>query len=135
MSEEAKIAHVEEVLQTDPEGDDSDIVCVICLSGEVSDGNDILLCEGDHSSTIGYHPQCCHLLHKCQIIPGCVLIVLHRDQMVIPDLRMVITCLPPKIVLSAPMLPLLPFHIARQARIVTTHVLILMHRSPLMRLP
>ena len=56
--EEAEIAHVEEVLQTDPEGDDLDIVCVICLSGEVSDGNDILLCDGDHSSTIGYHQQC-----------------------------------------------------------------------------
>ena len=28
--EDAEIAHVEEVLQTDPEGDDSDIVCVEC---------------------------------------------------------------------------------------------------------
>ena len=72
-----------------------------------------------------------HLLHKCQIIPCCVLIVLHRDQMVIPDLRMVI----PKILLPAPMLPLLPFQIARQARTVAAHVLILIHRSPLMRLP
>ena len=56
--EDAEIAHVEEVLQTDLEGDDSDIVCVKCLSGEVSDGNDILICDRDHSSTVGYHQQC-----------------------------------------------------------------------------
>ena len=56
--EDAEIAHVEEGLQTDTEGDDSDIVCVKCLSGEVSDGNDILICNGDHSSTVGYHQQC-----------------------------------------------------------------------------
>ena len=55
----------------------------------------------------------CNVLHKCQIIPSCVLIVLHRDQMVISDLRMVIKCLPLKILLPAPMLPLLPFQIAR----------------------
>ena len=54
--EEPEIAHVEEVLQTDPEDDDSDVVCVISLSSEVSDGNDILLCDG--SSTIGYQQQC-----------------------------------------------------------------------------
>ena len=77
----------------------------------------------------------CHLLHKCQIIPSSVLIVSHRDQVVIPELLMVITCLPPKILVPAPMLPLLPFQIARQARTVTAHVQILIHRSPLMCLP
>ena len=32
--EAAEIAHVEEALQTDPEGDDSDIVRIKCLSAE-----------------------------------------------------------------------------------------------------
>ena len=66
--EEAEIAHVEDLLQIDPEGDESDIVCVICLSGEVSDGNDILLCDGDHSSTLGYHQQC--LLQPVTQVPN-----------------------------------------------------------------
>ena len=39
--------------------DGSDIVCAMCLSGEISEGNDILICDGDHSTTMGYHQQCC----------------------------------------------------------------------------
>ena len=46
--EEAEIAHVEEVLQTDPEGDDSDIVCVICLSG----GHDLAKFKNERVYTI-----------------------------------------------------------------------------------
>ena len=57
--ESAEMAHV----QDDSNG--SDIVCAICLSGETSEGNDILICDGDHSTTVGYHQQCCVPLVAC----------------------------------------------------------------------
>ena len=63
--EEVEVAHVEEVLQNDPEDSESNIVCAKCLSGEIIDGNDILLCDGDHTSTIGYHQQWCVSSSPC----------------------------------------------------------------------
>ena len=41
------------------DSDASDIVSAICLSGETYEGNDILVCDGDPSTTVGYHQQCC----------------------------------------------------------------------------
>ena len=38
----------EESMVEENEGEDEDIVCVQCLSGDASDGNDILICEGAH---------------------------------------------------------------------------------------
>ena len=31
------------------------VVCVQCLTADASDGNDILLFEGAHSTTVGWH--------------------------------------------------------------------------------
>ena len=56
--EAAEIVLVEELLQNDPEGHDSDIVCVKCLSGEVTGCHHILRCDGDHSWTDGYRQWC-----------------------------------------------------------------------------
>ena len=35
--------------------DEDDIVCFVCLSGDVSEGNDILICEGEHEKNHGCH--------------------------------------------------------------------------------
>jgi hypothetical protein len=55
----AEVAHMEEVMQDDADSDASDIVCANCLSGETTEDNDILICDGDHSKPVGYHQKCC----------------------------------------------------------------------------
>ena len=40
------------------EAEDEDIVCVYCLTGNASEGNDILGCEGAHSTIVGWHQLC-----------------------------------------------------------------------------
>ena len=57
--ESAEMAHVQDVLETEPDSDGLDIVYTIYLSGETSEGNDILICDCDHSTTVGYHQRCC----------------------------------------------------------------------------
>ena len=54
----AEAAHVEDVMQNDANSDGSDIVCSKCLSGETAEDNDILICDGAHSQTTGYHQKC-----------------------------------------------------------------------------
>ena len=46
-------------MQDDADCDASDIVCANCLSGETNEDNDILICDGDHNKTVGYHQKCC----------------------------------------------------------------------------
>ena len=72
-----------------------------------------------------------HPLPKCLSILGFVPNVLHRAQLVIPGLQMVIMCLPPMTLHLAPMLPLLPFQMARQAPTVTPQVVIPIPQIPL----
>ena len=55
----AEVAHMEEVMQDDADSDASDIVCANCFSGETTEDNDILICDGDHSKPMGYHQKCC----------------------------------------------------------------------------
>ena len=46
----------EEPMADEAEGEDKDIVYIHCLSGDASEGNDILICEGAHiSATVGWH--------------------------------------------------------------------------------
>ena len=47
MSEEDDLA--------DNEGGDDDLTCFICLKGDVSDDNGIVICDGDHSEPRGCH--------------------------------------------------------------------------------
>ena len=59
------------------EDEDEDIVCVHCLRGDASDGNDILICEGAHSSTVGWHQLCLtpplrEIRTGCWLCPECV---------------------------------------------------------------
>ena len=35
------------------EGDDDDVVCCVCLNGDETEGNVILLCDGEHDLTMG----------------------------------------------------------------------------------
>ena len=54
---------VEEHVQGDAESDDGDegeLVCFVCLQGDVSEGDDILICDGPHSHTHGCHQKCCN---------------------------------------------------------------------------
>ena len=37
----------------------------MCLSGDVSDGNDILICEGEHEKNHGCHQKCCEPPLEC----------------------------------------------------------------------
>ena len=57
--EDADVAHVEEVLQNNVDADESNIVCAKCLSGDTTEDNDILICDGEHTTTNGYHQKCC----------------------------------------------------------------------------
>ena len=59
------------------EGEDDDIVCVHCLSGDASEGNDILFREGAHSTTVGWHQLCLtpplhEVPHGCWLCLECV---------------------------------------------------------------
>ena len=36
-----------------------DLICFVCLTGDVSEGNDIVSCDGDHSEPRGCHQLCC----------------------------------------------------------------------------
>ena len=59
------------------EDEDEDIVCVHCLSGDASDGNDILVCEAAHSTTVGWHQLCLtpplrEIPMGCWLCPECV---------------------------------------------------------------
>ena len=49
----AEVAHMEQVMQDDADCDALDIVCASCLSGETTEDNDILICDGDHSKPVG----------------------------------------------------------------------------------
>ena len=50
------------------EGEDDELICFVCLKGDVSDDNDIVICDGDHSEPRGCHQLCCQApLHT---IPG-----------------------------------------------------------------
>ena len=60
----------EESMAEENEDEGEDIVCVHCLSGDASDGNNILICEGAHSAMVGWHQLC--LTPPLQEIPtGC----------------------------------------------------------------
>ena len=52
------VSVAEEPMAEDPEDKDEDVVCVHCLSGDASEGNDILICEGAHCATVGWHQLC-----------------------------------------------------------------------------
>ena len=41
------------------EGEDDELICFVCLKGDVSDDNDIVICDGDHSEPRGCHQLCC----------------------------------------------------------------------------
>ena len=43
----------------DDEGEDDALICFICLKGDVSDDNNIVICDGDHSQPRGWHQLCC----------------------------------------------------------------------------
>ena len=74
----------EESISEKNEDEDEDIVCVHWLGGDAFDGNGILICEGAHSATVGWHqlcvtfplreiPTCCWLCPECvsaQVGPG-----------------------------------------------------------------
>ena len=57
--DDADVTHVEEVLQNDVDSDESYIVCAKCLSDETTKDKDILICDGEHIATVGYHQKCC----------------------------------------------------------------------------
>ena len=38
--------------------DEEDLVCDKCRSGDTDDGNEIILCDGDHSDSFGMHQLC-----------------------------------------------------------------------------
>ena len=38
---------------------EDDLICFVCLTGDVSEGNDIVICDGDHSEPRGCHQLCC----------------------------------------------------------------------------
>ena len=74
----AEAAHVEDVMQNDANSDGSHIVCSKYLSGETTEDNDILVCDGDHSQPVGYHqkwceppvfsiPNCWWFCHECSV--------------------------------------------------------------------
>ena len=59
------------------EDEDEDIVCVHCLSDDACDGNDILIYEGAHSATVGWHQLCLtpplqEIPTGCWLCPECV---------------------------------------------------------------
>ena len=71
----------EESMAEENEDEDEDIVCVHCLSGDAYDVNDILICEGAHSTMVGWHQLCltpplreiptgCWLCPECVSAPG-----------------------------------------------------------------
>ena len=87
----AEVAHMEEVMQDDADSDASDIVCANCLSGETTEDNDILICDGEHSKPVGYHQIYCEppvinipdhswLCPECAIQRGQVLILTSTTQ-------------------------------------------------------
>ena len=49
---------LEEPTANEAEGEDEDVVCIHCLSGDAFEGNDILICEGAHSAIVGWHQLC-----------------------------------------------------------------------------
>ena len=59
------------------EAEDEDIVCGHCLSGDAYEGNDIRICEGAHSATVGWHQLCLapplqEIPTGCWLCPQCV---------------------------------------------------------------
>ena len=67
----------EEYMAEENEDEYEDIICVQCLSGDACDGNDILICEGAHSTTVGWHqlymtPPLWEILTGCGLSPECV---------------------------------------------------------------
>ena len=67
----------EESMAEENEDEDDDIVCVHCISGDASDGNGILICEGAHSATVGWHQLCLtpplkEIPTGCWLCPECV---------------------------------------------------------------
>ena len=74
----AGIASVpKEPMAKDLEGEDEDIICVHCVSGDACEGNDILICEGAHSATVGWDQVCLNpplheVLACCWLCPECV---------------------------------------------------------------
>ena len=48
----------EESMAKENEGEDEEIVCDHCLRGDASEGNGILICEGAHCTTVGWHKLC-----------------------------------------------------------------------------
>ena len=54
-----------------------------CLSDHIADGNGILLCDGDHATTIWYHNSCAPLFPTFLICQSSVWNVPHKDVMCI----------------------------------------------------
>ena len=38
--------------------EEEEVTCVACGSGDIADDNQIILCDGEHETEIGYHQQC-----------------------------------------------------------------------------
>ena len=55
---QVEVASVEEECVLTQDDGEEDIFCVHCLSGEVEEGNDIVLCDGAHSTVMGWHQKC-----------------------------------------------------------------------------
>ena len=58
QSKEA-ISMLEEDGPNEDEDVEDDLICFVCLTGDVSEGNDIVICDGDHSEPRGCHQLCC----------------------------------------------------------------------------
>ena len=74
---------VEEHRQGDAESDDGDegeLVCFVCLQGDVSEGNDILICDGPHSHTHATKSAATPPWSTCLRVRGFVLIVRLKGQ-------------------------------------------------------
>ena len=68
---------LEESMAEESEDADEDIVFVHCLNGDASNGNDILISEGAHSATVGWHRLCLtpplqEIPTGCWLCPECV---------------------------------------------------------------
>ena len=66
-----------EPMADEDEGEGEDFICVHCHSADASEANEILICEGAHSATLGWHQLCLtppldEVPDGCWLCPECV---------------------------------------------------------------